>query len=216
MNCLNCSQGTGVAKLRKKCVYKDLTQIKVPRSHLTQKHSQSRKDGKSLIRDQLTSGPPISSNPQRLTQSFFHISTMEQIPGLKAGWRHYPAAQENGSAVTKAFNPAQQRHSPVHVILTIPTTFLTAFRQQITKKEKRGEKKERTQVILCYKMPVIGSPAVQGHIHMQNSILTGKMLCSEKEGSNGNDLCYESVAQQCGNRQLESGSAQLITINSDT
>lgn len=88
--------------------------------------------------------------------------------------------------------------------------------QQITKKEKRGEKKERTQVILCYKMPVIGSPAVQGHIHMQNSILTGKMLCSEKEGSNGNDLCYESVAQQCGNRQLESGSAQLITINSDT
>lgn len=71
MNLLNSAQGIGAAKLRKKkCVYEDLTQIKVPGPHLTQKHSQGRKDGKSLTRDQLASGPPISSNPQKLRQSF--------------------------------------------------------------------------------------------------------------------------------------------------
>ena len=116
--------------------------------------------------------------------------------------------------MTKAFYPAQQCHSPVRVILTIPTIFLTAFGQQITRKEKRGEKKERTQVILCYKMPVIGNPAVT-HPHA-NQHPDCKMLYPEKEGSNGNGVSCESGVQQRGNRQLESGSAQLITINSDS
>lgn len=102
----------------------------------------------------------------------------------------------------------------MHVILTIPTIFLTAFGQQIIRKEKRGEKKERTQVILCYKMPVIGNPAVT-HPHA-NQHPDCKMLHPEKEGSNRNGLSCESRVQQRGNRQLESGGAQLITINSDT
>lgn len=73
------------SKAEKKCVYEDLTQIQVPGRHVIQKHSQGRKDGKSLISDLLTSGPPISYNPQKLRRSFFHTSTMEQIPGLKSG-----------------------------------------------------------------------------------------------------------------------------------
>lgn len=70
------------------------------------------------------------------------------------------------------------------LILTIPTIFLTAFGQQITRREKRGEKKERTQVILCYKMPVTGNPAVT-HPHAKQHP-DCKMLCPEKDGSNGN------------------------------
>lgn len=99
------------------------------------------------------------------------------------------------------------------VILTIPTIFLTAFGQQITRKEKREEKKETTQVILCYAVPVIGSPAVT-HPHA-NQHPDCKKLYPEKEGSNGSGLSCESGVQQRGNRQLESGSAQLITTNSN-
>lgn len=73
------------SKLERKCVYEDLTQIKMPGSHVIHQHSQGSKDGKPLIRDQLTSGPPISHNPQKLTQAFFHSSFVEQIPGLRAG-----------------------------------------------------------------------------------------------------------------------------------
>lgn len=63
------------SKVEKKCVYEDLTQIKVPGFHIIQKHSQGRKDGKSLMRDQLTSGPPISYNPHKLAWCFSHSRT---------------------------------------------------------------------------------------------------------------------------------------------
>lgn len=63
MNLLNSAQGIGAAKLRKKkCVYEDLTQIKVPGPHLTQKHSQGRKDGKSLTRDQPQDHPSLPTH----------------------------------------------------------------------------------------------------------------------------------------------------------
>lgn len=73
------------SKLERKCVYEDLTQIKMPGSRVIHQHSQGSKDGKPLIREQLTSGPPISHNPQKLTQAFFHSSSVEQIPGLREG-----------------------------------------------------------------------------------------------------------------------------------
>lgn len=122
------------SKLERKCVYEDLTQIKMPGSRVIHQHSQGSKDGKPLIRDQLTSGPPISHNPQKLAQAFFHSSSVEQIPGLRAG--AYTLQHRQGSAATPAFH-LHSSVTPVHSILTIPTTFLTAFGQQVTRKEKR-------------------------------------------------------------------------------
>lgn len=97
-------------------------------------------------------------------------------------------------------------------ILTIPTTFLTAFRQQITRKEKRGEKNTGYSVLqnACDRKP--RSAATHPHANKHPDC---KMLYSEKEGSNGNGLSCESGAQQCRKRQLESGNAQLTAVSSD-
>lgn len=122
------------SELERKCVYEDLTQIKMPGSRVIHQHSQDSKDGKPLIREQLTSGPPISQNPQKLTQAFFHSSCVEQLPGLRVGADR--VQHRAGCAVTPALHPAPQC-PPLHIILTIPTTFLTAFGQQATRKEKR-------------------------------------------------------------------------------
>lgn len=125
-------------ELERKCVYEDLTQIKMPGSRVIHQHSQGSKDGKPLIRDQLSSGPPISHNPQKLTQAFFHSSSVEQIPGANLGagtdtlQHRARVCSDPSTAVT-----LHRSVTPVHIILTIPTTFLTAFGQQVTRKEKR-------------------------------------------------------------------------------
>lgn len=121
------------SKLERKCVYEDLTQIKMPGSRVIHQHSQGSKDGKPLIRDQLTSGPPISHNPQKLTQAFFHSSSVEQIPGLRVG----ADTLQHRARVCSDPGMSPCSVTPVHSILTIPTTFLTAFGQQVTRKEKR-------------------------------------------------------------------------------
>lgn len=105
------------SKLERKCVYEDLTQIKMPGSRVIHQHTQGSKDEKPLIRDQLTSGPPISHNPQKLTQAFFHSSSLEQIPGLRVGadtvQHRARVCSDPGTAPCTTVSPPCTAYSPL-------------------------------------------------------------------------------------------------------